>query len=113
RPDSLGFYDRPSPVFVGPGSDPDIFVKRGGAEGLGLGLEVIEQGYVRTPLHGNGRKPFGGGNYTRTRGQFGVLSRLAFERQANGDFADIPVRSIEYFQLQAFILNGTGAVDFE
>ena len=86
RPDSLGFYDRPSPIFIGAGGDSNIFVKRGCAEGLGRGLEVIEKGYVGTPLNGDGRVVLGGGNHARTRAHFGVLSRLAFERQADGDF---------------------------
>src|SRR6266852_1920641 len=111
RPDSLGLDDRPSPIFIGTGGDPDIFVKCGGAEGLGVGLEVIEQRHVGTPLDGDGRDAFGGGNHTRTRGHFGVFSGLAFERQADGDFAKVPVSSIEYVQLQGLILNGTGAVE--
>jgi hypothetical protein len=106
RPDSLGFHDRPSPIFIGAGSDPDIFVKRGGAEGLGLGFEVIEKGYVGTPLDATGA--FWAAGITGSRGHFGVLSGLAFERQADGDFAKIPVGSVEYFELQIFILNRTG-----
>src|SRR3981189_1560155 len=88
-------------------------MERGGAEGLGLGLEMIEECYVGTPLDGNWSKALGGGNHTGTRCHFGVLSRLAFERQADGDFADVPVRSVENFQLQTFILNGTGTVELE
>src|SRR5260370_8016075 len=92
-PDSFRFHDRPSPIFVGAGSDSDVFVERGGAEGLGRGLEVIEERNVGTPLDSEWRDALSGGNHTRPRGGFGVFSRLSFERQADGDFANVPVGS--------------------
>ena len=88
-------------------------MERGRAEGLGLGLEMVEERYVGTPLDGHWCKALGGRNHARSRGHFGILPRLAFERQSDGDFADVPVGSVEYFQLQAFVLNGTGAVELE
>src|ERR1700694_3739237 len=64
-------------------------------------------------LNVTGRKPPRGGNYARARGDFGILPRLALKRQADSDFANVPVSSVENFQLQTFILNGTGAVELE
>ncbi len=71
----------------------------------GCGLEMIEKRYVGTPLDGDRRKAFGCRNHTGARGHFGILPGLTFERQADGDLANVPIRSVEHFHLQTFILN--------
>ena len=40
-------------------------------------------------------------------------SGLAFERQANGNFTQIPVGPVEDFELQTFVLNRTGAIELD
>jgi len=83
RPDSFGFNNRPSPIFVGTGSDPDIFMKYRRAKGLGRCLQVIEQGYVRAPLNDGRRIALGGGNHASTRSHFSAQDYM--ERAAPGD----------------------------
>src|SRR5260370_41046727 len=89
-PDSFRFHDRPSPIFVGAGSDSDVFVERGGAEGLGRGLEVIEERNGGTPLDSEWRDALRGGKQPRPRGDFVGLSGDASWRAAPGELVVVP-----------------------
>src|SRR5260370_10700457 len=101
-PDSFRFHDRPSPIFVGAGSDSDVFVERGGAEGLGRGLEVIEERNVGTPLDSEWRDALSGGNHTPPPRGFRVFFRLALRPQAAWDFANGPIGPGEHVALHTF-----------
>jgi hypothetical protein len=92
-PDSFRFYDRPSPIFVGAGSDPIFSRNATVLKGLAVRLEVIEQGYVGMPFDGVRARCLGQPESHGRAGcrLFGVVSRLAFERQADSDFAQVPI----------------------
>src|ERR1035438_4000031 len=74
---------------------------------------MIKEGHVGTPLDSGWRQALGGGNHTRSRGHFGIFSGLAFQRQANRDFANVPLRSVEKSQLQILIPNRARSVKFK
>src|SRR5208282_560796 len=113
RPDAFRLYDRPSPVFIGTGRDPDILPKRSGAEGQSLGLQMVEQRHIGMTLDDGRSSSLGCGDCARTGGNEGVFSRSALNRQPDRDFANIPIRTVENLELKIFILNGARSIEFE